>query len=410
MTGVVVRFAPSPTGRLHPGNARTALLNAHFARGLEGRFVLRIDDTDPSREEAGAVDAIRSDLNWLGIPPDAEARQAPRAARYEVAAADLLRRGRAYRDDGAVRLHLADIAGAWNDLVHGPMRIELAHQNDPVLVRQDGRATYLLASVVDDVDLGVTHVIRRADHLTNTAVQLELFAAVGAAAPAFAHLPLVVDATGAPLSKRDSALSLAALRDNGVEPEPISAYLLSIGTGHDLDASVAPTTGVDLAAFGRAPTVFDAEAVVRAQDRWVASLDAAEANRRLAARGCAPAAPALWTAVRGNLQGHGDAPWGRIARLAEFERWRTTFEMPQAFTIDDEDRAYLARAAELLRGAEDVEAWLQQVTAATGRKGRRLRLPLRRALTGRPDGPPLSDLVALLGPERTRRRLRGEAA
>jgi len=405
-----VRFAPSPTGRLHPGNARTALVNALFAHRWGGRFTLRIDDTDPTREEPGAIDAIRADLAWLGIPPDAEQRQSARAARYEGAAAALVRDGRAYAADGAIRLALGGGVERWEDRVHGAMAVDLAHQSDPVLVRADGRATYTLASVVDDVDMAVSHVIRGDDHLTNTAVHRRLAAALGAEPPAFAHLPLVVDAAGAPLSKRDASLSLDRLRQVGVEPEPLVAYLAGLGTGRTVAADSDPAVELDLGAFSTAAPTFDPAELVRAQERWLATLDVEAVNARLRRRGAEPVDGALWAAVRGNLARGGDGPWARLATLAALEDWRAIAEGAIAPVIDPDDRAMLDVAATMLDDSIDPEAWLAAVSAATGRRGKRLRLPIRRALSGRSDGPPLGDLLAISGRERARRRLRGERA
>ena len=407
---VHVRFAPSPTGRLHPGNARTALVNALFARRHGGRFTLRIDDTDPAREEPGAVDAIRFDLAWLGIPPDDERRQSRRGERYRDAASTLLGTGDAVEVDGAIRLRLGDAAIAWDDAVHGAMRVSLAHQNDPVLLRADGRATYTLASVVDDVDLGVTHVIRGDDHLTNTAVHIRLAQALGGDAPCFAHLPLVVDAAGAPLSKRQSALTLEALREVGVEPEPLVAYLAGLGTGRTLGPDTDPAASLDLAAFSTAAPVFDADELARAQERWLETLAVDAVDARLAARGLGPVDPAFWATFKGNLARRDAGAWGRLPRLAGLDDWRAVVDGRLAPVIDAGDAADLARAAALLDDDADPHAWLDEVAAATGRRGKRLRLPIRRALTGRSDGPPLADLVAQIGAERVRRRLRGERA
>jgi glutamyl-tRNA synthetase len=410
VNAVHVRFAPSPTGRLHPGNARTALVNALLARRHGGRFTLRIDDTDPTREEPGAVDAIRTDLAWLGLPPDAEARQSARAARYAEAAHALVAAGDAYADDGAVRLHLAGGVERWEDAVHGAMAVDLAHQRDPVLLRADGRATYTLASVVDDADTAVTHVVRGDDHLTNTAVHLRLARALGAEPPVFAHLPLLVDGVGRPLSKRDAALTLARLREVGVEPEPLVAYLAGLGTGRTLAPDADPAAELDLAQFATAAPRFDPDELVRAQERWLATLDVAAVNARLAARGRAPVEPALWRAVRGNLARGGNGPWGKLATLDALDDWRAVAQGELSPVIDDADRDVLAAAADALDDAVDPEAWLAAVGEATGRRGKKLRLPIRRALSGRSDGPPLGDLLAITGRERARRRLRGGRA
>ncbi len=410
MSAVHVRFAPSPTGRLHPGNARTAVINALFARRWQGRFTLRIDDTDPTREEPGAVAAIRADLAWLGFPADGEGRQSGRAARYDAATAALLADGTAYEAEGAVRLNLRGGVERWDDRVHGAMAVDLAHQRDPVLRRADGRATYTLASVIDDVDFAITHVIRGDDHLTNTAVHRRLARALGAEPPAFAHLPLVVDGSGAPLSKRDAALSLATLRALGVEPEPLVAYLAGLGTARTLEPGADPAATLALEAFNTAAPRFDPRELARAQERWLATLDTDAVNARLAARDDAPVDAALWRAVHGNLARGGDGPWARLPTLAALADWRAVACGTIAPAVAAADRDVLAAAAAALDDESAAEAWLAAVSAATGRRGKRLRLPIRLALSGRSDGPPLGDLLALVGRERARRRLRGERA
>jgi glutamyl-tRNA synthetase len=410
VSAVHVRFAPSPTGRLHPGNARTALVNALFARRHGGRFALRIDDTDPSREVPGAVDAIRADLAWLGIPPHGETRQSERAARYIEAAHSLVASGDAYEDAGAIRLRLGGGVERWEDAVHGPMAVDLAHQSDPVLLRAHGRATYTLASVVDDLDLAVTHVIRGDDHLTNTGVHRRLGRALDGAPPAFAHLPLVVAAGGAPLSKRDLALSLDTLKHEGVEPEPLAAYLAALGTG------TPPAPGTDLAAtleleaFNTAAACFDRTELMRVQERWLATLDINDVNARLARRGIRPVDDALWQTVRGNLARGGESGWAGLPILRMLDVWRAVANGPRSPDIDAADREFLATAADTLSDDVDVETWLARLGEATGRRGKRLRLPIRRALSGRSDGPPLGDLLAITGRERARRRLRGGRA
>ena len=410
MSTAHLRFAPSPTGRLHPGNARTALVNALLARKWGGRFTLRIDDTDRSRAEPGAVEAIRADLVWLGIPPDALFHQSDRAERYAAAAGALAKSGAAYQAEGAIRVALGGGVERWEDGVHGAMAVGLDRHADPVLLRADGRATYTLASVVDDVDTGVTHVVRGDDHLTNTAVHRRLAGALGAAPPAFAHLPLVVDAAGAPLSKRDAALTLARLRALGVEPEPLAAYLAALGTGAPPTPGEALAARVELAAFNTAAPVFDPDELARVQERWLAGLDADAVDARLAARGRAAVGAALWAAVHGNLKGGGEACWAGLPTLAALEHWRAVADGELAPDIDDADRAMLATAADQLTDDVDPEAWLAGLSAASGRRGKALRLPIRRALSGRSDGPPLGDLLALAGRERARRRLRGKRA
>jgi glutamyl-tRNA synthetase len=279
-----------------------------------------------------------------------------------------------------------------------------------VLLRADGRATYTLASVVDDLELAVTHVVRGDDHLTNTAVHRRLCRALDGAPPAFAHLPLVVDAAGTPLSKRDDALTLARLRRAGVEPEPLVAYLASLGTGRTVTAEEDPAASLELDAFATAAPRFDVAELARAQERWLATLDVDAVNARLAERGLAPVDATLWAAVHGNLRGHGEGPWDELATLAALDEWRAVASGAITPVIASDDRELLATAADALCDDVDVETWLARLGEATGRRGKKLRLPIRRALSGRSDGPPLGDLLAITGRERARRRLRGERA
>ncbi|MFW5833837.1 MAG: glutamate--tRNA ligase family protein, partial [Pseudomonadota bacterium] len=267
----------------------------------------------------------------------------------------------------------------------------------------------------DDVETGISHVIRGDDHLANTAVHLRLIEALGAPAPVFAHLPLVVGADGAPLSKRDGAVALEHLRDLGVEAPPLVAYLLGLGTGRTLDATEDPALSLDLAAFGRAAPVFDPSELARAQDRWLQALDTEAANRVLAARGLPPVTAPLWQAIRGNLGDKRAADvWQRLPRLTEVAAWREVVETPFRGTLDPDAGGLLHEAAAGLdddvTSSEAARAWLDRVAEATGRRGRKLLLPLRLALTGRGDGPPIPDLIALIGAERARLRLRGERA
>lgn len=409
---VHVRFAPSPTGRIHPGNGRTALVNALFARKHGGRFTLRIDDTDTSREVPGAVDAIRRDLAWLGTPPDGELRQSERTPLYAEAAERLLAGGHAYRDGGTVRLALGAAVVTWHDAIHGAMRIDLRRTPDPVLLRNDGTPTYVLASCVDDVATAISHVIRGDDHLSNTAVHLKLIEALGAEPPIFAHLPLVVGKDGGPLSKRDGAVALDHLRELGVEAPPLVAYLVGLGTGHTLDATADLAASLSLDDFGRAAPVFDPSELARAQERWLVDLPVETANNRLEARGLAPVAEELWHAIRGNLADkHGaEDAWTALPKLDRVPAWQAIVAAPFQGTIAADDAADLATAASLLDDTTEPKAWLEAVTAATGRKGKRLLLPLRHALTARSDGPPIADLIALIGHERARRRLSGDLA
>ena len=451
---ITVRFAPSPTGFLHLGNARTALLNWLFAKQAGGRFILRLDDTDRERSTEAFAAAIVEDLAWLGIVPDAIHRQSERAERHAAAAerltaagllypcyetAEELERRRRLRrvqglppiyDRAALRLsdedkarlvaegraphrrfllpnHDADplaIRSApvgWDDLVRGPQTVDLAAQSDPVLVRADGSFPYTLPSVVDDVDLGVTHVIRGEDHVANTGVQLALFAALGAAPPAFGHHNFITDAEGAPLSKRTGALSLRALRAAGYEPAAVATIAVMTGTSDAVEpvAALEELVGrLHLDHVSRAPARIGEGELDGLNARTLALLPYAAVRDRLVEHD-ADLGEAFWIAVRGNL-----------ARLDEAAAWaRIVREGPAEAAIDGDDRAFLAEAVRLLPAPPWDETtfkrWTAAVGQATGRKGRALYRPIRLALTGREDGPELARLLPLIGPAGTSARL-----
>lgn len=439
---VAVRFAPSPTGRLHVGNVRVALANRLFATRRGGTFLLRLDDTDAARSTAAFAAGIEEDLRWLGIGWDRLARQSDRLPRYAEAADRLRAAGRLYPcyetddeletakrlqqasgrppryDRAALRLGAADRARleaegrrphwrflldpgtiAWDDLVQGPKSFDAADLSDSVALRADGQPLYLFSSVVDDIDHAVTHVIRGEDHVTNTAVQIALFRALGAEPPAFAHLPLVTDLQGRGLSKRDESISLAALRDEGIEPRAVVAMMAALGTsgapdlGADMDELARR---FDLAAVSRSPPKFDPADLARLSAQAVRAMPFDEAAPRLRALGLDGADERFWLAVRGNLDRVADAAaWWRIAA----EPIRPVREDPEL----------LAAAAALLPpepwDGATWGAWTDAVKAATGRAGKRLFRPLRLALTGRETGPDLGAFLPCIGRRRTLQRL-----
>jgi glutamyl-tRNA synthetase len=440
----VLRFAPSPTGRLHLGNARAALVNWLFARHHGGRLILRLDDTDAERSTEAFAALIEQDLAWLGIDWDQRHRQSGRGAAYAAALARLQAQGHVYpayetpdelaqkragqrarglppvydraalaltRAERAAyeaqgrqphwRLRLSGRTAEWADLVQGPVAIPGGSLSDPVLAKAEGGWTYTLASVVDDIEMGVTHIIRGDDHRTNTAVQLELFGALGAEPPAFAHLPLVTGPGGAPLAKRAGAWSLEDYRTRGIEPHAIRLVLASLGT----DRQWPPETSLaaliesfDLGRFGRASAVLDDALLTRTSAAVFQALPLEEAQRR---DGLADLSPCEWDCLRQNAD-----------RPAEILAWRRVIHEPLTPVI--EDPALLVTAAGALPAslddAEAATAWLDAVRQATGQKGRALFHPIRLALTARDDGPKLADLLPLLGRERIRRRLLGETA
>ncbi len=437
-----LRFAPSPTGRLHVGNARVALINWLFARQGGGSFLLRMDDTDEERSTAEFAEGIERDLTWLGLTWDEFARQSERHDRYEAAAEALKAAGRLYPcyetaeelslkrkaqlnagrppiyDRAALnlseaqraereaegrrphwRFKLDHAAIEWDDLVRGPQHFEGDKLSDPVLIREDGRPLYTLSSVVDDAELGVTHVIRGEDHVANTAVQVQLFEALGAAVPAFGHLPLLTDAEGKGLSKRLGSLSLEALREEGLEPMTLNAYLAALGTPDHAEPALdlaALIQRFDLSRYGRATPKFDPADLEHLNAKLLHILPLEAVESRL------PGLDAeTWAAIRPNL-----------TKLAEAGDWLAICRQPLAPVI--EEPGYTAAAADTLPPEPWSEAtwgeWTGQLKSETGRKGKQLFLPLRLALTGLPHGPELKALLPLIGRERAEKRLRGETA
>jgi glutamyl-tRNA synthetase len=448
MATPTVRFAPSPTGRIHIGNARTALLNALYARKVGGRFILRFDDTDLERSRQEYVEAIAIDLRWLGVEPDITVRQSERFALYDEAAARLKAQGRLYPcyetaeeldrrrkrqqarnlppvyDRAALELTAEDRARLeaegrrahwrfkldmvpviWIDLIRGECRIDCASLSDPVLIREDGTYLYTLPSVADDLDLGVTHIIRGEDHVTNTAVQIQLFEALGGEAPVFGHHNLLTTASGEGLSKRSGALSIGGLREAGIESLAVAALAVLTGSSD----SVHPVTSLDeLAAIfdfthiSRNPARFDPAEVETLSARTIHGLPFEDVAERLAALGIAgEKAEPFWLAVRGNLE-----------RLADAEVWWGIVEGP--IEPASEDPAFLSQALDLLPpepwDAGIWSTWTSLIKAATGRKGKALFHPLRLALTGRETGPELAALLPLIGRAKAADRLAGQDA
>ncbi len=443
---VTVRFAPSPTGLIHIGNARTAVLNWLFARGRGGRFILRLDDTDAARSREEYARAIAEDLEWLGLKPDATFRQSARLALYEEAAERLRRAGALYPcyeteeelalkrraqrmagrppvyDRAALKLsqeerraleaagrrphwrfRLPDAPVRWRDAVRGPVEIDPASLSDPVLVRAEGTFLYTLPSVVDDMDMAVTHVIRGEDHVTNTAVQIALTRALGGEPPVYAHHSLLVSREGAGLSKRLGSLSVRALRAQGLEPETIVNYCAAVASPEPVAAH--PDIGelarrFRLERLSRAPARFDETELEALNARLLHAMPAETALPRLKAAGIIGADAAFWEAIRGN-----------ITRLREAADWLAVVRGDIEPAAAGEDRAFLRRAAALLPpepwGEDTWKAWTKALKEATGRRGRALFMPLRLALTGAARGPEMSRLLPLMGRKRALKRLEG---
>jgi glutamyl-tRNA synthetase len=435
---VVTRFAPSPTGRLHVGNIRTALHNFLFARKNGGTFILRIDDTDRERSTTEFDQVIRDDLEWLGLVPDKLVRQSARFDLYEREFEKLKAAGRVYAcyettDELELRRKVLlgrglppvyerkpadapvpegraphwrfrldhDSPITWTDLIRGEQRFDPKLLSDPVVRREDGSWLYLLPSVIDDIDLGITHVVRGEDHVSNSAVQIQMFEALGAKPPQFAHEALLVAAEGK-LSKRLGSYGAEHLREEGVEPMALLDVLARIGTSQPVEPIASLTEladSFDFSTFGRAPAHFDPHEVELVNARLLHHLDYSTVKNRLPAN----ATEQDWQALRGNLE-----------RLADFASWFAVLhgeiEPPELA----HDERLLVRDAAVAIGkldwaAEPWRALTSELKESTGRKGRELFHPLRLALTGRDSGPEMAPLLSAMGKDRAVRRLEAAA-
>ncbi|MBK5935101.1 glutamyl-tRNA synthetase [Rhodovulum imhoffii] len=431
----ITRFAPSPTGYLHVGNLRTALFNFLIARKAGGTFILRLDDTDTERSRQEYVDGIREDLEWLGLTWDREEYQSRRLDRYRAAAEALRDAGRFYecfetpteldlkrkkqlnmgrppvydraaralsetekealRGDrsGYWRFLLDHERIEWADGILGDISIDAASVSDPVLIRGDGQVLYTLASVVDDTEMGVTHIVRGADHVTNTATQIQIIAALGGSVPEFAHHSLLTGPKGEALSKRLGALSLRDLRAQGVEPMALLSLMARLGSSQpvELAGSIGDLAeGFDIGNFGAAPTKFDENDLFPLTARLLHDLPFGAVQDEIAALGVpADLAERFWDVVREN-----------IATRADMAEWWTLFHDGVAPVVEDDDRTFVAEALTLLPDPpytlQTWGEWTAAVKEKTGRKGKQLFMPLRKAVTGRARGPEMADVMALM--------------
>jgi glutamyl-tRNA synthetase len=435
-TDTVTRFAPSPTGLLHVGNLRTALMNWMIARKAGGTFILRIDDTDPERSREEYVDAIREDLEWLGLDWDREERQSLRLDRYAAAAETMRNAGRLYEawetpteldlkrkkqlnmgrppvyDRAALALSEGDRermraergAGVWRflldrqridwaDGILGELSIDAASVSDPVLIRGDGQVLYTLASVVDDTDMGVTHVVRGSDHVTNTATQIQIMAALGHGHPRFAHHSLLTGPQGEALSKRLGTLAIRDLRAGGVEPMALLSLMARLGSSQPVEMRATPgelAQAFDLSQFGAAPTKFEPADLAQLTASHLQSLPLSAVEDEVAALGVpAEERERFWTVVRDNIASRGE--------MAEWWRLMTEGAVP---LVAPEDEGFVTEALAMLPdppfGETAWSDWTNAVKAATGRKGKALFMPLRKAMTGRTDGPDMAALMPLM--------------
>lgn len=440
MTKVKVRFAPSPTGYMHIGNTRTALFNWLLAQKLGGEFMLRIDDTDVARSKKEYEDSLRDVLVWLGLTWTEEARQSARMARYDEVVADLKTKGLVYAcyetaeelevmrkqlmnkglppiyDRKALNLTAEQIAKyeaegrkphyrfkleagviEWEDMVRGHVHYDAHNLADPVIIREDGSYLYHLPSVIDDVDFGITHIIRGEDHVTNTASQIRMFEALGGKVPSFAHLPLLTGKEGK-LSKRLGSLGVRELRAEGVEAMAISSFLAKLGTSEAIEPffdlkSLAAT--LDLTKLGRSQPKFDEEELKAFNSKFVRSLPYQDVKKRIKAD------EDFWNAIRGNLN-----------IVADIEEWENVCHQKIKPIIEDTELTDLA--AELLPpepwNNETYQIWMDIIKTKTDKKGKALFHPIRQALTAHETGPELKILLPLIGRARALKRLQGQEA
>lgn len=432
----ITRFAPSPTGYIHVGNLRTALMNYLIARKTGGTFILRIDDTDPVRSEQKYVDGIRQDLEWLGLHWDKVERQSDRLDRYADAAEklrsidrfyeafetptelDLKRKKqlnmgkppvydraalnlsaeerdtlRAERGDGVWRFRLDQERINWKDGILGDISIDAASVSDPVLIRGDGQVLYTIASVVDDTDMGVTNVVRGSDHVTNTATQIQIMKALGMTPPSFAHHSLLTGPQGEALSKRLGTLALRDLREQGVQPMALLSMMARLGSSDPMELRSEMSElidGFEVSSFGTAPTKFDVSDLFPLTANVLQVKPLADVADQIADLGVpADLAETFWTVTRDN-----------ITTLKDLAAWWTLFSEGADPVIDDEDAEFVAQAMDMLpEGPFDDttwKTWTGAVKEATGRKGKGLFMPLRKALTGQSHGPDMSASMTLL--------------
>ncbi|SCY46906.1 glutamate--tRNA ligase [Paracoccus tibetensis] len=431
----ITRFAPSPTGHIHVGNLRTALFNYLIARKAGGQFILRLDDTDQERSKEEYVEGIKRDLDWLGLHWDRVERQSLRLDRYAEEAGKLRASGRLYEvfetpteldlkrkkqlNMGRppvydrTGLHLTDAEKdklraegregywrflldqeriEWTDGILGDISIDAASVSDPVLIRADGQVLYTFASSVDDTDMGVTHIVRGSDHVTNTATQIQIIKAIGGTPPAFAHHSLLTGAKGEELSKRIGALSLKDLREAGVAPEALISLMARLGSGVPVGLASLDelADSFDLGQFGASPTKFDAEDLWPLTRERNQALPFEAAADRIAALGVPEdQAQRFWRVASQN-----------ITVLDDLGGWWQIFSEGAEPQIDAEDADFVAQAMTMLPPQPFTEAswseWTSAVKAATGRKGKGLFMPLRKALTGQAHGPDMSEVMPLL--------------
>lgn len=440
---VKVRFAPSPTGFLHIGNARTALVTWLFARKMGGHFLLRIDDTDQERSKAEYETAIEDGLVWLHMNWDEKTRQRDRLDRYDEVIQELKASGRLYacyetpeelalkrkaalsrgappiydraalsmteeqiqkyKDEGRTphwRFKLEHTPIVWDDMIRGEVNFSGSDLSDPVVIREDGTPLYHLCSVIDDADYEISHVVRGEDHVSNTAAHIQMFEAMGAEVPLFAHLPLLTDIEGGKLSKRLGAMSVKEIQEQeGLEAMAIVSLLSRLGTADPIE----PQNNIqhfidsfDFARFSKGSPKFDFAELIRLNSKILHDTPLEDVKVRLAHMDLQDVHEEFWNAVRPNLE-----------KLEDIQDWWRVTYGPVESVISDAD--YLMQAADVLPPEPWNDAtwkdWTDAVKQKTGRKGKELFMPLREALTGMSHGPELGVLLPLIGPEKVKNRL-----
>ena len=443
---VITRFAPSPTGKIHIGNLRPAIINWLFARNKQGQFMLRIDDTDLERSKEDYVEGIKEDLTWLGLTWDFEARQSTRFEKYDAVVEELKASGRLYPcyesaaeldrkrkrqmarglppvyDRAALeltdeqradfesegkqphwRFKLEERTVEWVDLVRGEQSIEATSLSDPILIREDGSYLYTLPSVIDDIEFNITHIIRGEDHVANTGAQIQIFEALGATPPVFAHHNLIVGKDGEGLSKRLGSLSISSFREAGMEAMAVVSHAATIGSSNDIAPHLTTATIAESFAFdklSRSPARFDEAELALLNAKLLHETPFETVEERLAALGIT-AGEAFWQAVRGNIE-----------QFEDVATWWQVVNGPVAPVIEDAD--FCAKALAVFPDGPLDESswgtWTGLVKEATGAKGKALFQPLRLALTGQSHGPELKLLLPLIGAEAAKSRLEGQAA
>ena len=438
---VKVRFAPSPTGFLHIGNFRTALVNFLFARKEKGHFMLRIDDTDHERSSLEFEKAIIEDLSWMNFKWDSLEKQSNRLKRYDEALETLLDKKRAYAcyetaeelslkrkaqlssgkppvyDRSSLRLSDSDVADLkakgnkphyrflldhseviWNDLIKGGSKYHMSSLSDPVILREDGRVIYTLASVVDDIDFDITHILRGEDHMTNSAAQIQLFEALGSAAPNLGHLSLLTDISGAGLSKRLGSLSLKDLRNEGIHPMAISSLLSKVGTSDPVEIKKEIETIIlyfDINKFGKSKSKFDKNELSILNSKIYQLIDFEEIDEDLKKMNIS-ITKEFWNLIRGN-----------IALLKNVKDWWDICFGTIDSIIENQD--FLDSALEVLPTDQFNEKtwsiWTKKLSEETGKKGKELYMPLRLCLTGQNKGPEMADLILMMGRDKVIKRL-----